>query len=246
MAERNVECVQWPADEPLLIVLDNDDPIGDSDSDHDADEINISVEPSVIEPKKAVPTSQKEMNKPRPPAHPKQVQCPRSNARPSSSNTDSILSTLHFEEKIEVLTVSRMGSTYYCLEDLHQKAFAVLCSIDELVKLLERSALVLVKRATLSEKIAIEEKDPKLKLKLPNARHQLLSINAVEHLRRLKVLLRDQHKYQQLEEIIKGIELQPTTISSKKRPNTEAQPTPITNKKTKKTSTSSTQSSATR
>ena len=38
-----------------------------------------------------------------------------------------------------LLTVSRMGSIYYCIEDLYMKVFSSLCTLDEFTNLLIKS-----------------------------------------------------------------------------------------------------------
>jgi hypothetical protein len=104
------------------------------------------------------------------------------------SSTDSILSNISFDNISDILTVSRMGSIYYCLEDLHMKVFSSLCTLDEFTNLLSQPDLVHIKQVTLSEKISIEQQIPLLK-KYNENRYRLISINSSDNLLKLKQLL---------------------------------------------------------
>lgn len=230
MAEHDFERLQCPIDEPLIVVLDNDDLYSDSDAnnddDNDNDELIATAEPNVVEPEKVVPKPIEKSAKPpvaqsRRPTNSKRAKSSRFESSSSSYNAQAIISTLQFEDKITVLTVSRTGSTYYCLEDLYEKVFRSLCTIDELIELLERSALVLVKQMTLSEKIAVEEKLSHIKSTQSNTRPRLLSINALDYLKKLKNLLIDQHKYHELEKLMQTSNKPLVKIAPKKRPTIE-------------------------
>ena len=115
---------------------------------------------------------------------------------------DSILSTITFDDRSDILTVSRMGSIYYCLEDLYLKLFSSLCTLEELTDLLIRSKTVLLKQVTLSEKIAIEERIPKLKSSCL-MRYRLISLNFSDFLIKLKHLLLYHSAESRLERILK-------------------------------------------
>ena len=130
---------------------------------------------------------------------------PRRSTLKSSSPSDSILSTVSFDDKSNILAISRMGSTYYCLEDLYLKVFASLCTLEELIDLLARSGTVLLKQVTLSEKIAIEEQVPTLK---PSslARYRLISLSYSDYLNKLKQLLRYHSAETRLDRILKKMQ----------------------------------------
>lgn len=104
------------------------------------------------------------------------------------SSNDSILSTISFDDAMSILTVSRMGSIFYCLEDLFTKVFSPLCTLDEFINLLSKSEIILIKQVTLSEKISIDQKIPSLK-KYNDNRYRLISINSSDYLIKLKQLL---------------------------------------------------------
>ncbi|CAF0965928.1 unnamed protein product [Rotaria sordida] len=104
------------------------------------------------------------------------------------SSTDSILSNISFDNISNILTVSRMGSIFYCLEDLYTKVFSSLCTLDEFINLLLKSELIIIKQVTLSEKISIEQQMPSLK-KFHDSRYRLISINSSDYLLKLKQLL---------------------------------------------------------
>jgi hypothetical protein len=112
---------------------------------------------------------------------------PDDNSNALSSN-DSILSNISFDNTSDILTVSRMGSIFYCLEDLHMKVFSSLCTLDEFTNLLSKPDLIHIKQATLSEKISIEQQIPLLK-KYNENRYRLISINSSDYLLKLKQLL---------------------------------------------------------
>ena len=101
---------------------------------------------------------------------------------------DSILSNISFDNTADILTVSRMGSIFYCLEDLFLKIFSSLCTLDEFTSLLLKPEIILIKQATLSEKISIEQRTPSLK-KFNDIRYRLISINSSDYLKKLKQLL---------------------------------------------------------
>jgi hypothetical protein len=106
----------------------------------------------------------------------------------TSSLSDSILSNISFDNTSDILTVSRMGSIFYCLEDLYTKVFSSLCTLDEFTSLLLKPEKILVKQVTLSEKMSIEQKIPLLK-KYNDIRYRLISINSSDYLLKLKQLL---------------------------------------------------------
>jgi hypothetical protein len=113
---------------------------------------------------------------------------------------DSILSNVSFENISNILTVSRMGSIYYCVEDLYLKVFSTICTLDEFTNFLEKSEVIILKQVTLSEKICIEQQIPILK-KFNPLRYRLLSINSSDYLIKLKQLLRNK-KNQRIDQII--------------------------------------------
>jgi hypothetical protein len=131
-----------------------------------------------------------------------QVKLPRRPPPPSLTLVDSILSTISFDDKSDILTISRMGSIYYCLEDLYLKAFSPLCTLEELTDLLVRSETVLLKHVTLSEKIAIEERIPRLKSSCL-MRYRLISLNFSDYLHKLKTLLQQHSAASRLDRILK-------------------------------------------
>jgi hypothetical protein len=104
------------------------------------------------------------------------------------SPNDSILSNISFDNTTDILTVSRMGSIFYCLEDLYTKAFSSLCTLDEFTNLLSKPEIILIKQVTLSEKMSIEQQSPTLK-KYNDNRYRLISINSSDYLLKLKQLL---------------------------------------------------------
>jgi hypothetical protein len=104
------------------------------------------------------------------------------------SSTDSILSNISFDNTADILTVSRMGSIFYCLEDLYTKVFSSLCTLDEFTNLLSKTEIILIKQVTLSEKMSIEQQIPLLK-KYNENRYRLISINSSDYLLKLKQLL---------------------------------------------------------
>ena len=104
------------------------------------------------------------------------------------TSNDSILSKISFDNTSDILTVSRMGSIFYCLEDLYIKIFASLCTLDELVDLLTKSENHPIKKVTLSEKMSIEQQISSLK-KYNDSRYRLISINSSESLHKLQQLL---------------------------------------------------------
>lgn len=101
---------------------------------------------------------------------------------------DSILSHISFHGLVNILTIARMGSFYYCVEDLYSKAFASLCTFEDFIYLLEKADGNLLKNVTLSEKISIEQQHPDLK-KINSSRYQLLTISSFEYLSKIKYLL---------------------------------------------------------
>ncbi|CAF4555549.1 unnamed protein product [Rotaria sp. Silwood1] len=105
---------------------------------------------------------------------------------------DCILSHISFESSI-ILTISRMGSIYYCVEDLYLKVFASLCTFDEFIYLLEGIDRNILKTVTLSEKISIEQQNSLLKT-FNGTRYHLLSINSFDYLTKIKQLLNKYEK----------------------------------------------------
>ena len=101
-----------------------------------------------------------------------------------------ILSNLTFDTVPDILTVSRIGSIHYCLEDLYVKVFASLCTLAEFTQFVLDSPLIQLKQVTLSEKISIEQRMPALK-QATFARYRLLPISASEYLLKLKQFLTD-------------------------------------------------------
>ncbi|CAF1062167.1 unnamed protein product [Rotaria sordida] len=105
---------------------------------------------------------------------------------------DCILSHISFEQST-ILTISRMGSIYYCVEDLYIKAFSSLCTFDEFIYLLEGIDRNILKTVTLSEKISIEQQNPLLKT-FNRTRYHLLTINSFDYITKLKQLLNKYEK----------------------------------------------------
>lgn len=136
----------------------------------------------------------------------------------SSSPIDSILSTISFDGTSDILTVSRTGSIYYCLEDLYLKVFSSLCTLEELTDLLVRSKTFLLKQVTLSEKIAITERMPRLKSSCL-MRYQLISLNFSDFLIKLKHLLHFHSAEFRVERILK--KMRSDQPSSSNVPNKE-------------------------
>ncbi|CAF4537134.1 unnamed protein product, partial [Rotaria socialis] len=106
-----------------------------------------------------------------------------------NNSASSILSNISFDESPNILTIARMGTIYYCVEDLYAKVFSTLCTFDEYMYLLAKVDGNILKDATLSEKISIEQKDPNLRSLNPS-RYHLLAINSFEYLTKLKQLLK--------------------------------------------------------
>ena len=119
-------------------------------------------------------------------------------------SVDSILSYITLDNVSNILTVSRMGSVYYCVEDLYIKAFSSLCLLDDFINLLVKPEKVILKQVTLSEKIAIEQHCPKLK-KFNHTRYRLLTINSSHYLIKLKQLLLLHKHEKQIDKIIDKI-----------------------------------------
>lgn len=116
------------------------------------------------------------------------------------SITDSGLSSVSFDEVPNVLTVSRMGSIYYCVEDLYIKIFSLLCTLDEFINLLLKTEILILKQVTLSEKMSLTQQNPSL-IKFDQTRYRLISIDSSGYLIKLKHLLLA-HKNVQIEKII--------------------------------------------
>lgn len=108
------------------------------------------------------------------------------------SNSDSILSRISFDTTTDILTVSRMGSIFYCLEDLYHKVFASLCSFEEFHDFIVKPSIISIKQVTLSEKMAIQQQNPFLK-KLYDLPYRLLSINSSDYFLKLKQMLMNQN-----------------------------------------------------
>ena len=104
------------------------------------------------------------------------------------STSDSILSRISFDNTSDILTVSRSGSIYYCLEDLYCKVFSTLCTFDEFTDFIIKPETLTVKQVTLSEKIAIEQQNPLVK-KFYDLRYRLLPINSSDYFLKLKQTL---------------------------------------------------------
>ncbi|CAF5214435.1 unnamed protein product, partial [Rotaria magnacalcarata] len=106
-----------------------------------------------------------------------------------NNSANSTLSNISFDGSPNILTIARMGTIYYCVEDLYAKVFSTLCTFDEFTYLLAKADGNILKNVTLSEKIFIEQKNPNLK-NLNPSRYRLLAINSFEYLAKLKQLLR--------------------------------------------------------
>ena len=100
----------------------------------------------------------------------------------------SPLSRITFNQISNILTISRMGSIYYCVEDIYMKIFSPLCKLDELICLLIKPELVLLKEVTLSEKLCLTRENPRLK-RLNSTRYRLISIDASDYLLKIKQAL---------------------------------------------------------
>ncbi|CAF0996009.1 unnamed protein product [Adineta ricciae] len=143
-----------------------------------------------------------------------------------SPSSDSILSTISFDSISDVLTVSRMGSVFYCVEDLYSKIFASLCTLDEFNTLLTKPDKVAIKQVTLSEKISIEKQLPLLK-KISDIRYRLLSITSSDYLLKIKQSFlamknldenEKQHRGKRIEQIVddlRSYKRTPTPVLSK-------------------------------
>jgi hypothetical protein len=195
-------------DEPLIIVLDEDD---DDDLEEDfgplittivtdTDDEDIAVQ-NLLEPIKAAKkkvfnrsnkssNSSTNVNKSTRP-----ILIDTSFTQPSNHQrrgkrynppppADSVISLITFDKVSDVLTVSRMGSVYYCVEDLYLKLFSTLCTLDEFTDLLSQP----VKQVTLSEKISITQQNSRLK-KLTHLRYRLIPIESSDSLLKAKQLL---------------------------------------------------------
>ena len=103
-------------------------------------------------------------------------------------SADLILSCVSFANIPNLLTVSRMGSTYYCVEDLYLKIFSSLCTLAEFIDLLVKPDVCHLIPMTLSEKISTEQRCPKLK-EFSHTRYRLISINSTDYLDKLRQLL---------------------------------------------------------
>ena len=189
--------------QPLLIISDDDD---DDQLDF------ISTTPEIVDQVLATGTFQasgavqspsvSSAKKSRPVIRPSTAQknavtSPRRRAVPPAPAIHSadevnncILSNLTFDTVPDILTVSRMGSIHYCLEDLHVKVFSSLCTLVEFTQFLLDSPLINLKQVTLSEKISIEQRMPVLK-QASVARYRLLPISASDYLLKLKQFLID-------------------------------------------------------
>ena len=122
----------------------------------------------------------------------------------SNPSIDSALSYISFDKVSNILTISRMGSIYYCLEDIYLKIFSSLCTLDEFTDLIIKPKIILIKQVTLSEKLAIIEENSNLKI-YSHIRYRLISIDSSDYLIKLKQLLLNNKKSKNIEKIINEI-----------------------------------------
>jgi hypothetical protein len=143
-----------------------------TDSSHQSTELNKPIRTILIDTSFTRPTHHQRRTKQKIP--------------PSTNHLsiDSVLSYITFDKVSDILTVSRMGSVYYCVEDLYIKIFSSLCTLDEFTSLLSKP----LKQVTLSEKISITQENPRLK-KFTHIRYRLISIDSSDYLLKLKHLL---------------------------------------------------------
>ncbi|CAF1473110.1 unnamed protein product [Adineta steineri] len=119
----------------------------------------------------------------------------------ATQNITSILSYISFDNTPNILTISRMGSIYYCVEDLYRKVFSSLCLFNHFIDSLMKPQILILKDVTLSEKMSIEQHDSKIK-KFNRTRYRLLSINSTDYLTKLKQLLLTYKKEKHIDKII--------------------------------------------
>lgn len=86
------------------------------------------------------------------------------------------------------------------MEDLYIKIFSSLCTFEEFSSLLLKPEQIILKQVTLSEKLALTEKNSLLK-QYNQTRYRLISIDSFDYLIKLKQLLLN-HKNNQIETII--------------------------------------------
>ncbi|CAF1608681.1 unnamed protein product [Adineta ricciae] len=114
---------------------------------------------------------------------------------------DLILSYVSFANIPNLLTISRIGSTYYCVEDLYLKVFSNLCKLAEFTDLLVKPGVCHLIPMTLSEKISIEQRCSKLK-EFTHTRYRLITINSTDYLDRLRQLLSTEKKHDSIDQLI--------------------------------------------
>ena len=195
-------------DGPLIIVLDEDD-----DDDFDEVPINGNQEKSTnntplpnkgISPKD-LPNSSSKQSQFNPKS--KQIrtilvdtsfppQTSQSNRRKKPkpilppkpqqySSGDSTISSITFDKIPHILTISRMGSIYYCVEDIYLKIFSSLCTFEDLMSLLIKPQIVFLKDVNLSEKLSLTRENAELK-RFNHTRYRLIPIDSSEYILKLK------------------------------------------------------------
>ncbi|CAF1102559.1 unnamed protein product [Adineta ricciae] len=115
--------------------------------------------------------------------------------------TDLILSYVSFANIPNLLTISRIGCTYYCVEDLYLKVFSSLCILAEFTDLLVKPGICHLIPMTLSEKISIERLCSKLK-EFNHTRYRLITINSTDYLDKLRELLSTEKKHDSIDQLI--------------------------------------------
>lgn len=190
-------------DGPLIIVLDEDD-----------DDDDIPIEKHQEKPSMIIPSINKEISPNNSTSSSKQSnpkikqirtilvdtsftpQTSQSNRRKKpkpivppkpqqQSFNNSLISSITFDKIVNILTISRMGSIYYCVEDIFLKIFASLCSFEDLMSLLTKPQIVLLKDVNLSEKLSLLRENPELK-QFDHTRYRLIPIDSSEYLLKLK------------------------------------------------------------
>lgn len=101
------------------------------------------------------------------------------------SSSDSAISSMTFDKIANILTISRMGSIYYCVEDIYLKIFSSLCTFEDLMSLFIKPQIVFLKDVNLSEKLSLTRENVELK-RFNHARYRLIPIDSSEYILKLK------------------------------------------------------------
>lgn len=179
-------------DGPLIIVLDEDDEddlevLSIANKSQKVDDVSLQTKTDLIPQSPPKPVQDIPLNTKPIPRRKKPNKPPVQSTRPSSP-IDSPLSHITFDHIPNILTISRMGSIYYCVEDIYWKIFSPLCSLDELISLLIKPEIVFLKEVTLSEKLCLTRENPRLK-RFNATRYRLISIDASDYLLKIKQAL---------------------------------------------------------